>query len=430
MSPGMNRHLHRAALILTCLLPVAFLHSRVAAEIGIALIDLAFLFTMARERQWHWLRQPWLVIALAWWLWETICSTPIPPLGLGASGWPGFIQALLLIRFIMLVAAMANWLLTTAAARRIAYLTLAFSALWIGLESWEQYLTGRNIFGDARWPDGSLTGPFWEPRAGAPYAHILCAAMLPAVIPLLNRPRRPARVFGIILAILGLATSVLIGQRMPSVLVLLALATACLFIPKLRPAAAIAVLAAAAVLAATPIISPPTYHKLVLHFISQMGRFEVSPYGELYVRAVTMALAAPWHGYGFLGFKDFCPGPQFGTGFPALGIAPTTLALAACNIHPHNFYLQALTDAGFPGLLLFAALNLAWLIALARGLWRNPDPLRVGLFVGVLTYAWPLASTDNFAVLPMIGWLIYMVGLGLAAAHITLKPIAPDTPNV
>jgi O-antigen ligase len=211
---------------------------------------------------------------------------------------------------------------------------------------------------------------------------------------------------------------------MPTLLALLALAISCLFIPRLRPAAAIAFGLGVVLLAATPVISPPTYHKLVLHFIYQISRFAVSPYGEIYTRALRMGIMSPWHGYGFNGFKTLCPLPQFAPGFPAFGIAPTQLALAACNIHPHNFYLQALTDAGVPGLLLFAAMNLAWLRGLARGLWRQPEPLRVGLFAGVLTYAWPLASADSFVVLPHVGWLLLMVGLGLATAHLTPSPTA------
>ncbi len=409
------------AIVLTCVLAVCLLHTRSGSEIVIVGIDLLFVAALVRGLAPDF-RQPWLIVALAWWGWEVVCSTPIPALGLGASGWHGFAEAVALLRFIVLVAALQLWVLTTAAARRAAWAAIALSCLWIGLESWQQYLLGHNIFGDRRWPDGSLTGPFWEPRAGAPYAHLLWAAVLPVALPLLARRSRGARLAAVLLAVLGLATSVLIGQRMPTLLALLALATSALFLPRLRPAALVAVCIGAVLLAATPIISPPTYHKLVLHFISQMGRFAVSPYGELYTRAATMGLAAPLHGYGFDGFRLFCPQPQFAGGFPPLGIAPTTLALAACNIHPHNFYLQALVEAGFPGLALFAALNLAWLLALGRGLWRRPEPLRVGLFAGVLTYAWPLASTDNIAILPHIGWLLLMLGLGLAAAHMPRQP--------
>jgi O-antigen ligase len=425
------------AIFLTCLaLPLALLHSRAGSEIVIIAIDALFLATQRRNLSWAfrnllsafrnllWAFRPWAIIALVWWAWDVFCS--LPAFGLGVSGWHDFIEAILVLRFIILIAALDSWVLTTPRAHRLAWLGLALSCLWIGAESWQQFLTGSNIFGDHRWPDGSLTGPFWEPRAGAPFAHLLCAALLPVAIPLLSRKSLWPRAAGIALAVLALATTILIGQRMPTMLALLSLLTACLFLPRLRAPAAIAIILGAALLAATPIISPPTYAKLVLHFIHQMRTFLVSPYGELYTRAVRMGLASPLHGFGFNGFKTDCPLPQFSPGFPSLGIKPTTLALAACNIHPHNFYLQALADTGFPGLFLFAALNLAWLIALSRRLWRAPDPLRVGLFAGVLTYAWPLASTDSFFILPHIGWLLYMLGLGLGLTHIPPNSLGPE----
>jgi hypothetical protein len=421
----MDRRFHRLAVLLTVvILPICLLHTRTGAEIAIVLIDALFLAASAQARSWRWLRQPWLIVALLWWGWEVICSIPLPALGFGAGGWPDFAEAVMLLRFLVLIAAIESWVLVTPASRRAAWLGIALSVLYIGVESWQQYLTGHNIFGDARWPDGSLTGPFWQPRAGAPFAHLLCVALLPVSVPLLAQTARLPRLAGGLLAALALATTILIGQRMPTLLALLALATSCLFIPRLRPAAAIAFGLGVVLLAATPVISPPTYHKLVLHFIYQISRFAVSPYGEIYTRALRMGIMSPWHGYGFNGFKTLCPLPQFAPGFPAFGIAPTQLALAACNIHPHNFYLQALTDAGVPGLLLFAAMNLAWLRGLARGLWRQPEPLRVGLFAGVLTYAWPLASADSFVVLPHVGWLLLMVGLGLATAHLTPSPTA------
>ncbi len=421
----------RAAQILACLLlPVCLLHTRAGTEFVIAGIDILFLAAQARQKTWKWLRKPWIVIALAWWAWEVFCSIPLPALGFGLSGWHDFLEAILLLRLLALAAALQIWVLTTPASRRLAWAALALSVLWIGVESWQQFFTGANVFGDRRWPDGALTGPFWEPRAGPPFAHLLAAALLPVAVPLLARPRRLPKIAGILLAIVSFATIVLIGQRMPVVLALLALATSCLFIPRLRLPAGFAVLLGAALLAATPIISPPTYHKLVLHFVQQMSRFTLSPYGQLYIRATRMGVTSPWHGYGFDAFKTLCPLPRFAAGFPAAGLPPTRLALGACNIHPHNFYFQAFTDAGLPGLILFTALNLAWLIALAGGLWRAPDPLRVGLFAGVLTYAWPLASTDSFAILPHEGWLMYMLGLGLAAAQVTRNATAPEPTNV
>jgi hypothetical protein len=412
------------ALGAALLAPLGLLHAFVLAEICIAIADLLFVAEMARTRNTAWARQPWFIAAMLWWAWTLFCSGPY----FATAGWMlSFIEALVIIRLILFTAALQSWILTTPNARRAAWIVLAVSCLWIGLESWQQYITGRNIFGDPRWGDGSLTGPFWKPRAGQLYAHLLFTAMLPPVLALFARQSRVWRAGGVALAVLGVVTSVLIGQRMGTLLTGLGLATAALFMPQLRRVAILAAVIAVLVLVATPYISPPTYGKLVGETSHNLSHFWLSPYGELFTRATVMGLQSPWHGWGYNGFRAFCPAPQFSAGLPALGIAPTSLALAACNLHPQNYYIQAFCEAGFPGLLLFAAMNLIWLQKLAAGLWRTKNPLRVGLFIGVLTFSWPLASTDAFPALYMLGWFFFLLGLGLALAHINENASITET---
>ena len=92
-------------------------------------------------------------------------------------------------------------------------------------------------------------------------------------------------------------------------------------------------------------------------------------------------------------------------------------ALDGCNIHPHNHYLQAATDAGLPGLVLFCAMVLAWLAPLARGLWTRPSPVRVGLFASALIAQWPLASTSSAFAIEIGGIFFVLLGWGLAEAR-------------
>lgn len=410
------------ALTFAMLVPFGLLHAFVLAEICIAITDLLFLAEAFRRRDFAWARQPWFIAALAWWLWLVACSLPLPRLGLVGAGWyVAFAFALVIIRLIVFTAALQTWLFTTAAARRFAWLLLGLSCLWIGLESWQQYLSGHNIFGNPRWGDGALTGPFWKPRAGVLFGHLLFIALTPPAAVLVARRESLVRLAGGLLLCFGVITAVLIGQRMGVAFCVLGDITAALLIPRLRRPAMIALLAGGVTLAVTPIISPPTHGKLVGETATNMGHFTQSPYGELYTRALVMGLASPWHGWGYNGFRAFCTEPRFAAGLPALGIDPTRLALGACNLHPHNFYLQAFEESGAPGLALFVLLNLVWLATLLPGLRQNPDPLRVGLFIGVLTYVWPLASTDEFPTLYEPGWLFFILGLAMAATDRSAK---------
>jgi hypothetical protein len=212
------------------LVPLGLLHAWVLAEIGIAIADVLFLAEMWRARNFAWARKPWIIAALIWWLWLTICSTPL--FFFPTAGWlMSFCEAAVVLRLIIFTAALESWLLTTQNAKNLAWALLAVSALWIGVESWQEYLTGANIFGDHRWGDGSLTGPFYKPRAGQLYAHLLFLAVLPPAMGLMARPGILRRVAGLGLIALGVVTSVLIGQRMGTMFTAIGLATAALFIP-------------------------------------------------------------------------------------------------------------------------------------------------------------------------------------------------------
>lgn len=393
------------------LIPPMLLHARAVAEGAIVVIDLLFVLRCAARGDWAWLRRPELLAGLLLCAWVALTSA------LGPAPGHAVPQALAVVRFWLLVAALSQWLLARARARRWLWWMVAASAAWIGVQTWEQYLTGTNILGYARWGDGSLTGPFYGPRAGPAFVVLLYPALLPPVLALLARRPVWARLGGGALAVLGVVTLLLIGQRMPALLGLLGLLVSGLLLRRLRPAAIAVVVAAVVTLAALPVLSPPTEQKLVVHFLEQMGHFWQSPYGQLYVRAASIARAHPLFGQGFDGFRLVCDAPQYLDAQAQFGLPAVIGPDYGCTIHPHQFWLQAATDGGLPGLVLFAAVVLLWWRALLRGAWAGQDALRVALFVTVFDWLWPFASTSGFYNMPVSGWGFLMAGWGLALAR-------------
>lgn len=408
---GLDALLHRTALVLTLIMPLGVLHAFALAEACIMLTDICFLIRRARARDWGWLGQGWMPVALAWWAWMIFCSIPFPGREHAASG--ALVQSLVVGRYLLFAAALEHDVLRDAAARRWLQGILAAAAAYIAAQSLLQVLTGHNLAGNPRWGDGEITGPFLKPRAGAPYSRLLPAALLPPLSRLLARPGLLPRLGALALAIAALGVSILIGQRMPLLLTLLGLAVAGLLLRQLRPVVIGAILAGAVLLAASAVIVPPTFYRLVTKFTTQMANFPESPYGQLASRALAIGADHPVMGLGFDGFRRACNDEVYIHHWSW----PQTITSEGCNLHPHNHYLQALTDSGIPGLVLFTALVLAWLRPLARGLWTDPDPLRVGLFVAALIQQWPLASSENAFSLDLGGLFFVLLGLGLAEAQ-------------
>ncbi len=404
----------RAAFAACLLLPLALLHARAVAEILIAVIDILFLASCLRTRQAVWLREPFMLAALGWWLWLSACS---------ALGTGGLLHGVLAIRLPVLAMALGSWVLAGdtargAARRRAVWVTLAAAFCWIGLEAWQQYVFGTNLFGQPRWPDGALTGPFGKPRAGPAFILVFFPALVPWLASLAARPELRPRLAAVGMAMLAALTMVLIGQRMPTALMLLGLATAALLVPRLRAALVLAAAAGTLLVAALPWVSPAASAKLVQQTTAQMAHFGQSNYGLIFTRAITLAELHPWLGLGFDGFRRGCHQFQAMHGIAWLGIPTASLngGNAACNIHPHNYYLEALDNAGLPGLLLFMTMVTTALARLGRGITRRLPPLRAGLLVGAVVALWPVASTSAFTSMPNGGWVFLLLGLGFAAA--------------
>jgi hypothetical protein len=398
---------YRASQALLLVLPLALLYARAGAEIAIVFIDALFLLHTIVSKDAGWLRRRFTLIAGGWWLWQIFASL---------AGTGGLGLALAAVRLPLFAVALRHWLLTSPASRRHMRYLLTAAAAWIGLECWQQYLLGRNLFGQARWQDGALTGPFNRPRAGPELILILFPVLVPLVAWRMERPGLAAKLQGAGLAALGACTVLLIGQRMPSALLVLGLALTCLLLPRLRLALAGVAIVAALLLAALPIISPPTYDKLIVHTNDQLHHFAASPYGEIWVRAAVIAGQHPWHGVGVNGFRRTCNNPASIQGLPMLGVTlqDARAAVEACNIHPHNYYLEAADDGGLPLLALFSGMLAVSLGILAKGLRRNPDPLRAGLLVGAALAFCPIASTSAFTSMPNAGWIFLLLGLGFA----------------
>jgi len=408
--------LDRTAIGAVLLTPLLLLHAHGIAEGAIAVTDACFLARSAVTRDWAWLRTPWLLIGLTWWGWVVLCSIPVPALGLGAGGPQSLVQAIVTLRFLVLVAAMEHAVLRSPTQRRWLYWIILAATAYIVLQSAIQFLFGRNLYGVRLAGRDVLTGPFRKPRAGPPLSRILLPALVPIAARLLA-VRKPSHTAGaMVLLLLAVCIMVLIGQRMPLVLTGLGLVVAALLLRRLRLAVIVAGIAGLLLIAVSPVIAPGAYHRQVQQFAQQLEGFGSSPYGQIYARALQIGIQHPVFGTGGDGFRHACPLPRYFA--PSLdGRLADDGGAAICQGHPHNFYAEALVNGGFVGLVLFCTLALAWLLPLARGLWRNPDPLRVGLFAAAVIQLWPIASTSSFISMPMGGWFFFLLGWGMAEAR-------------
>lgn len=416
LAPGsarLVRATERVGLAAALLTPLFLMHGRAIAEGSVALADACFLLRCAVAGKWDWMRRGWVLLGFAWWAWLLLCSLPIPAINVGEGGMDSAIQAAATVRFLLFAASLQFLYLREPNARRWMYGVIAASVAWIAANVLLQFLTGHNVLGYGPAPAGELTGPFDKPRAGPPLARLILPVVVPVAAGLLTRRRWTNTVAAAALLLAAACIVLVISQRMPTVLTAAGLALSALLLPRLRPFVLLAFAAGGLLLATSAVVSPPTWKRVVVQFSSQIENFGQSHYGFLYQRSMTMAAMQPLTGRGYDGFRTGCPSPSYGEADVEAARARFNGA-EVCTPHPHNFYMQAVTDGGYPGLLLFCALAIAWLVPIGRGLWGNPDPLRVGLFASLVVQLWPVQSTSSFFSMPMAGWFFLLLGWALA----------------
>lgn len=415
LAPEQLRVLDRVARVSTLLTPLLLLHAHGIAEASVAIAGLCFLMRSASTGDWAWLRAAWVRLALGWWAWMVFCSLPIPALGLGEGGTHSLIQGLAAIRFPIFAAALEFCVLRDPVPRRWMFGLIAASAIYISANIVLQFTFGRNMYGVRPLSGALLTGPFNTARASPALARLLPPVLI-AIAEWLPRRVRYGHLWAYAVLLGGMSVLVMVGQRIPVLLAGGALIVAALLIKRLRPMVLAAFVAVGVLISGLAVISPLTYQRLVTQTEMLLSEFPTNPYGQLFTRALEIGRQQPLTGLGFDGFRDGCAQPRyFRPSFD--GKLADGGGATLCWVHPHNFYLQALVDGGVIGLALFCALEVAWLIPLGRGLWHNPDPLRVGLFATILAQLVPLQSTSSYWSMPMGGWFYLLVGWALAEAR-------------
>ena len=112
---------------------------------------------------------------------------------------------------------------------------------------------------------------------------------------------------------------------------------------------------------------------------------------EIYISAYKMFLDNKFLGVGVKNFRNFCSDIKYYVN-----------QKEACNSHPHNTYLQILTETGFIGFLFLILILLYFLkyihkhiMLKFKGSYYFND-FEICVLSGIAIYLWPLVPTGNF----------------------------------
>ena len=404
-SGAFERRIHLAATFFLCVIPIFLLFARGAADGAVVLIALLFLVRSGVHRDWSWAREKDILILLVIFVLMNVFVSPFAE-HVGKS----FGRSLSWLRFVVFYAAVTRWVLTDERTIRRFTIVLLCTLGVAALDAIYQFFSGWSLL-SGQPMKGRLTGPLDRPNIGMYLSKLGLPALAMASMLFAVKQSKKIFVFGCALSPILLVVVFLSGERAASVLTLLAviLILFSLFLTggmARKVSAGLTVVGgiALAILLAT---SDRIWGR-VEDLASVVSDYTDSIYGQLVMMGLRFFGDHPLTGAGMGNYPLVCED------YTALG-----LTNVPCHPHPHNFYVEWLSDTGLIGTIPFT-IFMAMLYWMGIKVLFGPRETRLlgGLYLGVLVMSlFPFSVTQSL----FSNWPAMLAWTSIASAVAALR---------
>lgn len=404
------------------LLPVLVLFSRALSDATASLCMLGLLGLWIVRPATRWFQAPWFGGILLLWLFMLLGTSP-----LAMDPAYSFQQSVIFMRWPMFALCLCLVFFTDEKRIRLFENAALAVFLFIVFDSVLQYVTGTDLLGHARSDNAltvRLTGPFSKTVPGIYAMRIYCMAAVALWLLATVHWRRQRWLLLGAFMVLAQGFALLTGERIVFLLfgfVNAAVVAAALWRYRPRP---LPVLAGTALVvaagAAVAVLFPAMMQRNVGRFVEQLQNFGNTDYYKIFEAAVRLWQHAPWTGVGTRYYSEACYHYNYVSYFEG------------CAVHPHNIYLEWLSQNGLIGLLLFIFVVVMILRTVIRGIAAQAEPVVAAfMLMAVVSLFWPFMTSMSMLSNNYAGplWL----GVAWALARATLPPrqqlqVAPRAP--
>ncbi|WP_296987598.1 O-antigen ligase family protein [Thalassospira sp. UBA1131] len=402
---SLDRKLHLAASFLLLCLPAFLIFSRAVADISVVLIGVIFLVRSWSAKDWSWAREKDILVLLIIFVLMNVFVSPFAEY-VGKS----FGRSLSWLRFIIFYAAVTRWVLTDERTiHRFIIVVLCTMAL-AALDALYQFLVGVSLI-SGQPMTGRLTGPLDRPNIGMYLAKLGLATSALGFVLYARGQSNKLFLAACCVSPLLLTVVFLSGERAASVLTLLALLLvtfSLLLSGKFARKIAIGLSLCGGAALTFLLMTNERIWGRVEQLANVLSDYTDSIYGQLVL----------------LGLRFFGENPITGTGmgnFPLVckDYVQQGLDSALCHPHPHNFYIEWLSDTGLIGTIPFTIFMVILYWNGAKALFGPRDTrLLGGLYLGVMVMSvFPLSVTQSL----FSNWPAMLAWLSIASAVAALR---------
>ncbi len=395
--------LARVFFVFWLLGPLIYLIERSPADIWLSLIGLTFLGRSIVTNDWRWTKLFWVQMVGLFWgaLFLSALFSPLP--AEAAS------EAAIWVRFPLFAVATLHWLGRNPALLRMLLLSTAMGLTVLGLILLAELYVNFAVWSTPGTQGGRLTWPYGDPVPGNYLAKLGLVVVVALAAIVSGQNKVNSRIaFAAFIALL--AMTILTGERINSILVLSSFGLALVWLNLHRIKFLAGIFGLTAIVVSTAISSNDFLRlKFTTNFIDGLFNVANSGYYHLWNTGLEIFKLAPVTGIGAGMFRTLCQEIQF----------PSDV-IARCDNHPHQYYIQIMSESGIVGLFAFVLM----VASLIYYIWRNGhgtnDKFRQVCFIVPLALFFPVQATaDVFGQwINLMIW--YSIALALTCSKVTI----------
>jgi len=423
-----------------CLIPIALVTGPFLPDFLCVLVALYFLYNSIKFKEWSYLKHPWLIIFLLWCLYLILRSifSKDPILSLESS----------LFYFRFGIFAMAVWYTLEKNPNLIRVFTYLFSTVFfvVIIDGYIQYFTGQNILGFTLFYNRTgdahrLSGFFNEQLILGSYL----ARLLPLLFALILLNFSHSKFFIILSMLLLILTDVLVyisGERSAFFYLLLFSIMIVIFLSKWRKLRIITIIISFIIITIITLTNEKVKNRMIsqtiqqtnietlfndnkksiskeipeekIKFLKNQTKTRAFLSGELdpYEAGIigNKIIAFSWHHQ-----RHYESALKMFKEYPIFGIGPKLFRLRCneekfyieygCSSHPHNFYIQLLSETGIIGftpvficfllIIFFFFKKLFFKNEIQQSSKNKYNDFNICILIGVLISLWPLIPTGS-----------------------------------
>ena len=383
----------RIPVILFSLIPFFLITGPFLSDLSVSLISLLFLIYCVKRNNFSYFNHNYFYFFLIFWIY-LIFNTLINNFNLDSLKISFFY-----FRYGIFVIAIATFLKEDYKFIKYFFYCILICFTILVFDGFYQYFTGENILG---WKNSTRISSFFgDEKILGSYLSRLWPIFFGLTI-FIFKDKNKLSLLIILIFILSESLIFLSGDRTAFFNINLSAIFVILFSQKLLKLRLITLLSSILILIIISFINPTAKERIIDQTIAQMNLDSKSKvvnensiyifskeHTHHYISAVKMFLDNKVFGIGVKNFRNFCNDEKY------------KISLDSCSTHPHNTYIQILTETGIVGflflltvLIYFCKYILKHFILKFKGKYYFND-FEICILSGIAIYLWPIVPTGN-----------------------------------